>query len=232
MIMEKFFKNFINDKTKKLKWYNTNFFYLSTLLLATGMVIGYSIFKTQSNPITDSNNFWNVLLITFNHRDITHITFNIIMLMLISLMLERHFGSFTYLIMLICLIPIANLTYFALKSLLYNYDTEWSARGESCLNFCLIGFSLIVVAFNFKKYVMTKNAFVFFIPLAFNLFFTSVDTSHISTMEDFFAHPSMKFLMVFYNESHYGPFFMGIIVGLLIYTIIKTTIIANKRDSV
>lgn len=233
-----FFKNIINLKDKELKWHNTNFFYVSTILMIIAMIIGYVIFKSQTHPIVAQNNFWNVYLISFNHSDIVHITFNSIMFVLLSLLLERHFGSFTYFIMLLVIIPISNIAYFAAEALLianhYDYQVTWSGCGESCVNNFLLGFVLILVAFNYKKYIMSKNAYVFFIPFAINVFLSSVNSNDILTPADFFTNPSMRFMDVFYTNTagHFYPFLVGIIIGVLIFTILFTYKVEKNKSQV
>ena len=229
----KFFKNHINLKDKNLKWYNTNLFYISTLIMTIAIIISYVVFKSYIDIITSVNNFWNVYLMTFSHGGVPHITFNIIMFILSSLLLERHFGSFTYLIMLIIIIPLANLTCFAVESFLFEYDTTWTGCGASCVTYFLLGFVCVVALFNYRKYFMSKNAFIFFIPLAINIFFSSVNSNNISSPADFFAHPSMSFMYAFRNTSgHFATFIAGLVIGVLIFTVLSTTKISNKKSSV
>lgn len=228
----KFFKNWLNLKDKNLKWHNTNFFYVTTLAMVVGIVIGYFVFRSQADPIVYQNNFWNVYLMSFAHTTAVHITFNVIMFILLSLLLERHFGSFTYLIMLIFIIPIANLTCFAATSLLFNGNVRWAGMGESCVHNFLLGFVLVVAAFNYKKYILSKNAFIFFIPLAFIILFSSVNSNNIHSPAEFFANPSMKFMDAFYTNTagHFAPFLVGVAIGLLIYTILLTTRVGCNKN--
>ena len=223
----KFFKNYINLKDKNLKWYNLNFYYVATITMIVAMIIGYFTIKPYA-----PNSFWNIYVVSFTHVNAVHITFNVIMLVLLSLLLERHFGSFTYLIMLIFIIPLANLSCFATKSFLYTYDTKWSGAGESCVNYFLFGLVLVLVAFNYREYILSKNAFIFFIPLVFFIFLSSINSNNISTPSDFFTHPSMRFMDVFYTNTagHFAPFIVGIIIGILIFTILSTTKISDKKN--
>lgn len=229
----KFFKNYINLKDKNLKWFNINLYYVATMVMIVAMVIGYFVFKAQSDPIIYHNRFWNIFLMSFAHVNTVHITFNVIMFVLLSLLLERHFGSFTYFIMLMLLIPMANLSCFGAGSLLNHYST-WAGMGESCVNYFLFGFVLVLVAFNYRKYILSKNAFIFFIPLAFFIFLSSVNSSKISSPADFFAHPSMRFMDALFTNTvgHFAPFIVGLVIGVLIFTILSTTKISNKKSLV
>ena len=230
--MNNFFKGHVNLRDKNLKWHNTNFFYISTIVMVVAMVVIYSFFKSQIGEIATNHNFWNVYLMSFNHVSVVHVTFNAIMFVLLSLLLERHFGSFTYFIMLIFIIPLSNLTYFAAKALFVIGGGTWTGAGESCVNNFLLGFILVVAAFNYRKYVLSKNAFIFFIPLAIVIFLSSVNSNDVQTPADFFEHPSMRFMDVFYTNpaGHFAPFVVGIVVGLLIFTILSTTKLYNEKQ--
>lgn len=228
--MKKFFQHFINDKDKELKWYNTNYFYAFTIVFSLILLLCYFCGNAAITKIAEHNNFWNIYMMTFDHDGVVHVTFNVIIFVLLSLLLERHFGSFTYFIMMIFIIPLANITCFATYGLLYG-DGTWSGAGESCVNCFLLGLYLVVVAIYVKQYVLSKRAFLTFIPLGIVIFLMSVDSSVISTPQDFFAHPQMQFMHAFTSNiaGHLAPFVMGIIVAALIYTILFTNRYIYKK---
>lgn len=230
--MKKFFKNFLNDKCKDLKWFNTNFCYITTITFSLVLIICYFCFLPQIDSIATTNNFWNIYLMSFSHSGIVHLIFNVIMFILLSLLLERHFGSFTYFIMLILIIPLANITYFAVGVLRSPNDmTPWSGCGESCVNSFLMGMYLIVIFSHFKQYFLSKRIFLTLIPYILCIFFFSVDSSKISSPSEFFAHPSMTFMHAFRHNisGHFAPFIVGLVVSLLIYIILLTNKFHNKN---
>ena len=160
---------------------------------------------------------------SFNHADTVHVTFNVIMFVLLSLLLERHFGSFTYFLMILLIIPLSNIADFATSGLLHNYTT-WTGCGESCVNCFLFGMYLVIILIYFKQYILSKRAFLSIIPLCLTIFFFSVDSNAIATPKDFFTHPKMQFMHAFSSNisGHFAPFVVGIVVTALIYLIIFT----------
>ncbi len=210
----------------------TNYYYATTIVFSFILTICYSFFLNKIDSVASTNNFWNIYLISFNHSGIIHITFNVIMFALISLLLERHFGSFVYCIMLIGVIPLSNITYFAAKSLL-KPTAKWSGCGESCVNCFLLGTYLVVISIYRKQYFMTKRIFLTLIPLALCLFFFSVNYSNISNPNQFFANPQLEFMYAFKKNvgGHFAPFIIGIIVSILIYLIAFTNKFINTDSN-
>ena len=129
--MEKFFKNFINDKRKTLSWKNANFFYISTFLFALTLIITFLCCRPAINSVLDQNMYWNILLLPFRHLDWIHLIGNLLCFLTVSLYLERRYGSLKYILIILISIILSPLANFALLGL--------NGQGESLVNFFLFG---------------------------------------------------------------------------------------------
>lgn len=230
--MKTFYQNVINDKNKELKWYNSNFCYLTTIIFVGVLMLCFYMFNDKIGALATKNDIWNMYLPTFYHSDIVHVSFNAIMFALLSILLERHFGSFTYLLMLVAIIPLSNMAHYAAKGLLSaSHIALWTGCGESCVNCFLLGLYIVVAIAYFKQYILSFKAFLTFIPLALVLFFFSVDSSVISTPKEFFANPKIQFLhaLTTNQTGHLAPLIVGVVVSILIYVIVLTNKFLNNN---
>jgi len=202
---KEFYKNFINEKEKTLSWKNSNYIYISTILIIISVFVFNKIFYTQINQITLSNNFWNCFLTSINPN------FSLIMFFVVSLYLERKYGSINYFILIICSIPIANIISFSFDFL--NGDTlGWCGKGISCVSFFVFGLFLVDFLFNIKKFLKNKLSlilpiFIIVICIVF-MCINLPDIEHSVIYFDFFGRLTE-------NPGHYGPFATSIVIGFV-----------------
>jgi len=207
--MGKFTINILNQKQKEIKVFNRNYFYLATFLFIGALVLTYFMFEKQIDQILLTNKLYNILLLPFQHADIGHLVGNIISFFVVSLFLERHFGSIKYLLLIIFIIPLSSISTF-----LFSNSFAWV--GESGVNYFLYSLFVVIVIFNFKDYILSKwqNIFTLFIIVAICLLMcwngsTSAFTENIS---EFFKFGVFTDLLS--NVGHWSSAIMGGAVGL------------------
>lgn len=151
---KKFEGNIINPPHKKLNWLNRNFYYIATLAIIGVLCLCYFMFKTQLDNLVASNVQWNLLLKPLRNANIGDLVGNIIFFFIISLFLERHFGTFKYfLIVAISFIP-SSLATFA-------FTGSWAGVGFQGVAYFLAGILVITMLFNLKGYFFGRCRWVF-----------------------------------------------------------------------
>ncbi len=226
--MKKFFNAVINDRAKERKWYNTNYFYATTLLFVAAWLVCYFVFKTQDMAYADENHLLNILW--FIHESAPHVIFNCIMLFLSCIFLERHFGSFFFFVIIVFITPIS----YMIRIAYTNYSGApiiWHAAGGSLLTFMLMGIYFMVLMFHFKHYVLSKHAIWVFIPLVLNLLLTCFEVTTISSFSDIFKN--LKFTLFWAFKTNMAGHTATCIGGLVIGTILMIgEVLGNRFGSV
>ena len=207
--MGKFTNNVVNAKQKELRVFNKNYFFLTTILFIGAMFLTYYCFEKQIDKIVETNKFYNIFLMVFRHGDLGHIVGNVISFFVVSLFLERHFGSLKYLFILIFAIPLSSMAVFLISG-------HFSWIGESALNYFLYALFVTVVLFNFKSYILDKwqNLFTFFTIGAICLIMCWCGSTEALTenIAEFFQFGAFTDLIT--NRSHWSGAIMGTLVGM------------------
>lgn len=203
--MKKFYTSILNEKDKKLNFFNQNFCYVSTIvIIVLVLVLNYAL-GTKLEEFALSNNFWNCFLTSF------YPNYSMIMFAGVSLYLERKYGSIKYLALVLICIPVSNIIAFAFSSL-KGVDVSWGGRGFSCVAFMMAGIFLIEFLFSIRKHGKNKWSFVFpIIIILICIIFMCINLPNDITpyvQFDFFGR-------LVWNSGHYGPFVFGIIIRLL-----------------
>lgn len=216
--MKKVDTNFFNPKQKEINWFNRNFYYLTTFLFIGLMCLGYFVLKDTLAQLVAKNQYWNFILVVFRHSSVGHLVGNIISFFIISLFLERHFGSIKYFCLIIFAIPLSYVLTFLI--------THYNWVGESGLNYFLYAIFVTVIIFNFKDYVLSKwqNIFTFFIiALVCVLMCFEGDVMAITNnINEFFKFGVFTDFIT--NSAHYLGAIMGGVVGMFagIYSLSTT----------
>lgn len=122
--MKFLFNKFLNRSDKKLKWFNTNYFFLfSILLLIAWIVLNQTqIYNTISESFFDnvnsfnaseSFNFFEFLKLTFMQSAVVNLS--IIILLPATIYFERKYGTVVTLLMFILFIPLSNIALFSIS---------------------------------------------------------------------------------------------------------------------
>jgi len=155
--MGRFTNNVLNAKQKDLRGFNKNYFYLTTILFIGALFLCYYAFQDEIDNLVRESKYYNLFFVAFRHFDLGHIVGNVISFFVVSLFLERHFGSFKYLFLIVLGIPLSSISVFL-------FSGSWAWGGASGLNYFLYAIFFTVVLFNFKNYVIDRwqNLFTFF----------------------------------------------------------------------
>ncbi len=203
--MKKFFKNIINDKRKNLNWKNINFCYVSTIVFILVLIATFLWCKSAILELSKGSKIWDTILIPFVHVDWLHIFGNIECFLVVSLFLERRYGSIKYLFIILLSV--------LLSPLLYVSITGYSGHGASLVNFFLFGIFFVEILFNFKECFLTKYQNIFTIITILLIFLLMSFTDTIQFI------PFTTLL----TTSHGSAFIEGLLVGIF------SNLIVNKE---
>lgn len=153
-----------DDYQKDVKWYNRNYFFAGTIaLLGVMFLIQYAI-KTDINKLISDNIYWSYLLEDLMFISVESLVVSAICIGIVSLFLEKYWGTFKYLVVVLVLLPILSLTVPTLIAtyLLKNPDVEsFTGVGVSFLTFALYGFAIVTMLFHLKKYILDGKHSIF-----------------------------------------------------------------------
>lgn len=122
-----------------------NYFYLGTVLYLIIILLCFAVFNEGIDKLVLKDGMWNTIVHTFRFDNKDQLILNILPFVVVSLFLEKHFGSFNYLFIILLGTPIVAITNLSVVSLgLY--------KGLWLLNFYLIGIFLITFISNFRDY--------------------------------------------------------------------------------
>ena len=207
--MKKINTHFFNPKQKEINWFNRNYFYLATLLVIGAWCLIYFMFDDQLAGLVEKSKYFNLFVMAFRHGDLGHLIGNAVSFFVVSLFLERHFGSFKYLLLTIIAIPLSSISVFL-------FSESWAWIGASGVNYFLYAIFVTVVIFNFKPYLAQKWQPIFTIIIIVLICVlmcwageTSALTSNISEFLKF-----GRFTDLISNEAHWSSAIMGAAVGL------------------
>ncbi len=207
--MKKVDTHFFNPKQKEIKWYNRNFYYLATILFIGAMCLTYFMFQNQIGELVEKSKYFNLFFMAFRHGSLGHLIANCFSFFVVSLFLERHFGSIKYLLLTIVAIPLSSIAVF-----LFSNSFMW--RGESGVNFFMYALFVTVVIFNFKPYLAQKWQPIFtiiIIALICVLLCWNGDSSALTTNPAAFFKFG-RFSSLVGNTAHWASAIMGAGVGL------------------
>ncbi len=203
--MKYFLNNILNPKQKQRNWFNNNYFYATTLFMIGVLCLCFFVFESQIDAIVNENIKLNLLLTWLRHSNIGHLIGNLISFVVVSVFLERHFGSIKYLgLILLGVIP-SHLATFA-------FEEGWGGRGFSCINYYLYAIMFIVMIFNFKDYFIGKFRWIFPVIMIGLIILIMSWAGETQPFSEFFRFSFVKDFYI--NKGHWPSFIIGIIMGL------------------
>ena len=222
---------FIDDKHKKLNWWNRNYFYAGTILfivlcITLNAVLGFGwSLKLFDNTASYDNfkiiNFFNGLFGSMDHSGgWQHILLNMLCYAIVSFYLERKYGSINYfsLTIFICFFSrMANML------VLQHYNAF--TYGFSSANYALYAIFLIDYLFSFRKSKRNKTNIILGAVLIPIIYFVMCFNGGVDAF-GFNWWPS-DFIT---NSWHWAGFGTGILTALLLQmTILNIEYSSTKK---
>ncbi len=201
----------IDDKNKKLTWYNRNYFFAGTIIvIVVNILIFYflgndweKVFKMSQDGTKAFNcaNLIRLFMNAYSHSDWPHVLWNMLGVFVCGFYIERKIGSINMLLLILVLTPMANWT--AGGNRLYV-----TSHGFSCVLYALYAFVIIDYIFSFQKHKRNK-----FNIILGSLIFIYI---YISTgWDDTKSFPVVGYpINLIYHRGHLAGFIIGIIFSL------------------
>ena len=122
-----------------------NYYYLGTGLYLLVAALCFFVLKDNIDKIVAKDSMWNTLVSPFRFETKDQLILCSIPFVVVSLFLEKNYGSINYLLLILLGIPIVSLVNLSvIQAGLYT--------GMNLLNYYLIGVFLVNILFNLKKY--------------------------------------------------------------------------------
>lgn len=203
----------LNDRNKKLFWWNKNYFFIGTLSV---VIITILIFAFVNNwqwttfPIGNGqvSRMLRVFFNGFSHSSWEHVLSNMFCFLVVGVYLERKIGS----LWLVGFVIAA--AFFAAGAMAMASPTSPFASGFSGINYLIYSYIIIEYLFLFEKSNKNKKN-------KFNIIFGAVIIGLIYIVMCFnveanpFSFEGYPFDLI-NNMWHYSSFIAGIFVGLII----------------
>ena len=200
----------IDDSTKKLHWWNRNYFFAVTVAVVLVNVILYGALGDRWEEQFKPNASWGstlnfsglirAFLNSFSHANWQHVLLNMLCFFICGLYLERKTGSLPFLGLVFVL------TFFSALSMQGIY---W--HGFSCANYALYGYIIVDYPFVFQKRTRTKFNMIAGAVMLALIYFAMCFNGGVSTVSfEWYPYDLMT------NRGHYSGFAVGLIIGLLI----------------
>ena len=202
----------IDDNTKRLHWWNRNFFYVVTVAVVLVNIILYGVlgnnweqqFKPDSSWYSTLNftGFVRGFLNSFSHENWQHVLLNMLCFLICGLYLERKTGSLPFLGLVFVLTLFSALSTPA-------YGLYW--HGFSGANYALYGYIIVDYPFTFRKRTRTKFNIIAGAVMLALIYFAACFNGGMSGVG--FAWYPYDFMT---NMGHYSGFVVGLVIGLLV----------------
>ena len=210
---------FFDDKSKNLKWWNKNYFYIGTIAIVLLNILLYAFggydWEERAYPVDDGEHWGGVfyfkptirsMLNAFSHSTWQHVLLNMLCFAVVGLYLERKKGT------LGILLYVLFGAYFSGIAVAANNLSVWY-HGFSGVNFFLYAILIVDYFFSLRKETRNKtNVIMGAIILA--LMYLAMCFCGGSTAFAFKWYPYD--LMT--NMGHYASFAVGLVLGFIIQT--------------
>lgn len=222
---QKFDRTVLNPKHKALSFFNRNFFFLTTMLVVGLLCLCFFMFNQNIANLLQKNSLWNILLLPLQNDSVANLIANILAFVVVSLLLERHFGTLKYFVLIVLSIPLSSVAVFA-------FSQSWIGAGFSSVNYFLYALMLWALIFNFKGYFCGKARWIFPVLIL------SVVCLFACWDGDYSKWPQVAvkfgcFTDLCENVSHWASMVMGAGVGLFaqIYALGKKVKAVKKENA-
>ena len=218
----------IDDSTKKLHWWNRNYFFLATILVVLVNILLYGLlgsnwrleFKYEEGlgRWFERINFSNIVRVCFDafaHADWQHVLLNMLCFFICGLYLERKMGSLSLLGLVLAM------TFFTSCAIAANFGGD-AGPGFSGVNFGLYAYILVDYLFVFRKRTRTKfNMIAGAVMLALIYFAMCYNGDDVHFGYKWYPHDLL------YNMGHYSSALVGLVLGLFVQIV---RVIAEKEQ--
>lgn len=207
----------IDDNTKKLHWWNRNYFFAATVAV---VLVNIILFATLGNDwerkfgagneyvfynLLDFRNIVRSFLNSFSHANWQHVLLNMLCFFIAGIYLERKEGTLPFLFLVFVL------TLFSAFAGTAN-DAGLNWHGFSGANYALYGYIIIDYLFMFRKRTRTKfNIISGAIVLALIYFAMCFNGGTATVGFSWYPYDLM------HNSGHYTGILTGLVLGLLIH---------------
>lgn len=220
---------YIDDESKKLYWWNRNYFFLGTILIVLLNILIYS--QTSDDHLwfynwKDSAHWGSVLsfnsllkhfVSAFIHLSWQHVLLNMLCFLICGAWLERRKGTLQLVFLVFVMAWIAEV--FAGAN-----DLSTASFGYSGVNYGLYAYAIIDYCFLFRKETRTKINVITGAVLMGLIYFAACFDGGSSSIS--FCWYPKDFM---YNMGHYSAFLGGTIFGLTLQ-LAKLAAVKERRD--
>lgn len=205
---------FFDDKSKDLKWYNRNYFYLGTIIFIVLNISIFSFFGYGNlkyiggefvwNGVFDVSNIFRSFLDTFEHGSWSHVLWNMVSFAIVSLYIERKVGTFNFIFLMLGFSFLSgNITTAARNTV--------NHHGASSLIYFCYAFAYVDYVFMlFNKEKRNKMNIIMGAIIVFAIYVAMCSNDDSKYFFELYPHN------LIFNAAHYSNFFAGIIVTLMI----------------
>ena len=204
---------FIDDKNKKLNWYNRNYFYLGSVLFISVCVLIHAFWGSSTPEVSAEENVWNWInfsnllqgcLNNVFHADWQHVLLNMLCFAVCGLYIERKTGTFNFI-----LLTLATIIFDAAFTAGNVLRVSWI--GASGVQYLLYGYIIIDYIFSFQRAKKNKtNTILGAVVLAF--IYISMCFNGGTTAFGFDFYP----VDLLTNAGHFSPMLAGLLIGLIV----------------
>ena len=207
----------IDDNSKKLHWWNRNYFFACTIAVVLVNILLYGLcgnnwesqFKGSSGAtwgnVLDFKNFVRAFMNSYSHSNWQHVLLNMLCFFIYGIYLERKEGTLPLLVLVFMM------TFFSAVSISAN-DQSVGWHGFSGVNFAFYGYVIVDFIFVFRKRTRTPFNIISGIVILGLIYFAACFCGGTSTVE--FKWYPYDFM---HNMGHYSGFVAGVFLGVLIH---------------
>lgn len=222
--------NILDDKTKTLKWWNRNYFYIATIVIALVNIILFatcgSNWEGQFDPgFTRWSEFFNIaplwrqFLNNFSHSNWQHCLLNMLCFIICGGWLERRKGSFALTGLVLLMSAVASAFVTAVHG-------SYASHGFSGVNYALYAYAIIDYIFLFfRKETRSRVNVISGAILMGLIYFASCFDGGVRQVS-FRIYP-YDFLN---NVGHYASFVAGLIIAIAVQ-VVKIFSAYEKKSS-
>ena len=193
---------FFDDKSKNIKWWNRNYFFLATIFYIAINIIFYTIFAKNSFSTTHSgflyfwDSFFFYLKEAYIHSSWGHVLHNMLCFAIPAFYLERKNGT----------------VFFGLLILFISVCSAMIRTGQSFIWAFMMGYMLIDYIFSFKKEKRNKTNIIVGAIVLFLIYFRCCfyDTASGGISITWYPY------QLIHNLTHTEGYLLGLVTGFVI----------------
>ena len=205
---------FIDDETKKIRWWNRNYFFAGTVLVVIINILIYAFMPDQWWFVDWKGGVWNSVLSfdtllkqfvsAFLHANWQHVLLNMLCFLICGAWLERRKGTLPLLGLVFVMAWIA-------ETFVGANDLSAGSVGYSGVNYAFYAYAIIDYCFLFRKPTRTKINVISGAILMALIYFAACYTDKSNAVT--FSWYPYDFM---HNMGHYSAFLGGAILGITI----------------